>query len=222
LLRKATGKGVVKVARHYHHETVQVGGIDDDIRSNVRGGLDVTRATNYRLERSMPPPSMIASGTSRKGRSGSIAGKKRSSSQTGVPLPRSKRSCSASLTKASSDALPNRIHRHVILHDYGKPIYKASSPSALVAALEGCIEGHESLRKTGFLHRDISINNLMINEDDNNPSWPLFLINLNLGIKEQRGGTSGARGKTGTRAFMAIGVLLGKQHSFMHDLESFF
>ncbi|KAL2257094.1 hypothetical protein VTK26DRAFT_672 [Humicola hyalothermophila] len=28
-------------------------------------------------------------------------------------------------------------------------------------------------------------------------------------------------GKTGTRAFMAIGVLLGEQHSFMHDLESF-
>jgi hypothetical protein len=35
--------------------------------------------------------------------------------------------------------------------------------------------------------------------------------------------SSGARGKTGTRAFMAIGVLLDdEQHSFMHDLESFF
>ncbi|RSL81220.1 hypothetical protein CDV31_017054, partial [Fusarium ambrosium] len=33
---------------------------------------------------------------------------------------------------------------------------------------------------------------------------------------------SGAKGKTGTRAFMAIGALLGEQHSFMHDLESFF
>src|SRR2546423_7049356 len=32
----------------------------------------------------------------------------------------------------------------------------------------------------------------------------------------------GARGKTGTRAFMAIGVLLDKKHSFRHDLESFF
>ena len=26
----------------------------------------------------------------------------------------------------------------------------------------------------------------------------------------------------GTRAFMAVGVLHGEQHSFMHDLESFF
>ncbi|KAK0628117.1 hypothetical protein B0T17DRAFT_491041 [Bombardia bombarda] len=222
LLREATGKGVVKVARYYHHSTVQIGGMDDDIQSNVRGGLDVTRATNYRPERSMPPSSMIASSASRKGRSGSIAGKKRSSSQTGAPLPRSKRSCSASPTKASSDALPNRIHRRTITLDYGKPIYEASSRSALVAALEGCIEGHESLRKAGFLHRDISINNLRINEDDNNPSWPSFLIDFDLSIKEQRGGVSGARGKTGTRAFMAIGALLGEQHSFMHDLESFF
>jgi hypothetical protein len=62
----------------------------------------------------------------------------------------------------------------------------------------------------------------MINEDADNPSWPSFLIDLDLAIKESRDGASGARGKTGTRAFMAIGALLGEQHSFMHDLESFF
>jgi hypothetical protein len=62
----------------------------------------------------------------------------------------------------------------------------------------------------------------MINEDADNSSWPSFLIDLDLAIKESRDGASGARGKTGTRAFMAIGVLLGEQHSFMHDLESFF
>jgi len=73
-----------------------------------------------------------------------------------------------------------------------------------------------------MLQRDISINNLMMNEDEDNPSWPSFLIDLDLAIKEQREGASGARGKTGTRAFMAIGSLLGEQHSFMHDLESFF
>ena len=74
-----------------------------------------------------------------------------------------------------------------------------------------------------MLQRDISPNNLMINEDDDNPSWRAFLIDLDLAIKEQREKSSGARGKTGTRAFMAIGVLLDdKNHSFMHDLESFF
>ncbi|KAK3384287.1 hypothetical protein B0T24DRAFT_516412, partial [Lasiosphaeria ovina] len=224
LLREATDQGVINVARYYYHETIQVHSTDDDIRSNVRGGLDVTTATNYRPERSMPPPSIIASRASRRGRNSSRAtGKKRSSSQIGAPLPPSKRSCSASPTKAGGDALSNRVHRRVILRDYGKPIYKASSRSALLAALEGCIEGHESLRrKAGLLHRDISINNLMINEDDDNLSWPSFLIDLDLAVKEQREGTSGAKGKTGTRAFMAIGALLGEQHSFMHDLESFF
>jgi hypothetical protein len=48
------------------------------------------------------------------------------------------------------------------------------------------------------------------------------LIDLDLAIDEQREAASEARGKTGTRAFMAIGALLGEQHSFMHDLESFF
>ncbi|KAH7146851.1 hypothetical protein B0J13DRAFT_429645, partial [Dactylonectria estremocensis] len=48
-----------------------------------------------------------------------------------------------------------------------------------------------------------------------------FLIDIDLAIKEQREGTSGAKGKTGTIAFMAIRALLGEQHSFMHDLGSF-
>ncbi|RWA03782.1 hypothetical protein EKO27_g11323 [Xylaria grammica] len=221
LLCEATKNGAVNVARYYHHETVYVRGEVDDVRSNVRGGLNVMGAENYRSGRSMASPS---TGASRKGRGSSNAGLKRTSSQTGAPLPPSKRSCSASPTTASTK-LPNRVHRRIVLRDYGKPIYEASTRATLLGALEGCIEGHESLRKAGLLHRDISINNLMINEEkkEDNPSWASFLIDLDLAIKEQREGVSGAKGKTGTRAFMAIGALLGEQqHSFMHDLESFF
>ncbi|KAI1313249.1 serine/threonine-protein kinase Sgk2 [Xylaria venustula] len=217
LLREATENGVVNVARYYHHETVYLRGEVDDVRSNVRGGLNVMEAENYRSGRSMASSS---TGVSRKGRSNNNAGLKRASSQIGAPLPPNKRSCS-SPTMAST-SLPNRVHRRVVLRDYGKPIYKASSRAALVSALEGCIEGHESLRKAGLLHRDISINNLMINEEEENPSWASFLIDLDLAIKAQREEVSGAKGKTGTRAFMAIGAILGQQHSFMHDLESFF
>src|SRR5271168_841157 len=56
LLREVAGKGVVNVARYYHHRTVRVHG-KDDIRSSVRKGLDVTEARNYRPERSMVSPS---------------------------------------------------------------------------------------------------------------------------------------------------------------------
>ncbi|KAM7182691.1 hypothetical protein V8F33_014103 [Rhypophila sp. PSN 637] len=220
LLHEATSKGVINVARHYYHQAVLVRG-NNDVQNDVRRGLDITQASNYKPERSIVSPGADTSGP-RKGRSSSKAGQKRSSGQTGARLPPSKRSCSESPTKTDRSALPNRVHRRVILRDYGKPIYEASSPSALLAALEGCIKGHESLHKAGILHRDISINNLMINEDNGNPSWPSFLIDLDLAIKEQRLGASGAKGKTGTRAFMAIGALLGEQHSFMHDLESFF
>ncbi|KAE8155744.1 hypothetical protein BDV40DRAFT_294090 [Aspergillus tamarii] len=69
---------------------------------------------------------------------------------------------------------------------------------------------------------DISTGNLIINDEEGNPSWPAFLIDLDLAICERREQPSGARGKTGTRAFMAIALLLGEKHSFMHDLESFF
>lgn len=63
----------------------------------------------------------------------------------------------------------------------------------------------------------------MVNEEEDNPSWCAFLIDLDLAINDQREKSSGTRGKTGTRAFMAIGVLLDDElHSFMHDLESFF
>jgi Fungal protein kinase len=41
LLCEATGKGVVNVARYYHHETVQVRGTDDDIQ----GGLNIMEAS---------------------------------------------------------------------------------------------------------------------------------------------------------------------------------
>ncbi|KAF7861835.1 hypothetical protein EAF04_007717 [Stromatinia cepivora] len=221
LLREATNKGVFNVARYYHHETVQVLGTDDDVRSNVRKGLDITKAKNYRSEQFIK--SRKTSITSvRKDRNSGSSGVKRLSSQTDAPLPSSKRSCSASSTKGN--ALSNRVHRRVILRDYGEPIYNASSQAALLNALKECIKGHESLHQAGFLHRDISINNLIINEnkDKDNLSWPSFLIDLDLAIKETRIEASGAKGRTGTRAFMAIGALRGEQHSFIHDLESIF
>ncbi|ORX99347.1 hypothetical protein BCR34DRAFT_628219 [Clohesyomyces aquaticus] len=92
-----------------------------------------------------------------------------------------------------------QVHRHVIVQDYRKPIYKASSKVSLLATLEGYINRYESL------HTQAS---------------RTFLINLDLTIKEQQEKSSGARGKTSTRAFMAISVLLNNElHSFMHNLE---
>ncbi|KUI64128.1 hypothetical protein VM1G_10898 [Cytospora mali] len=215
------------VARYYHHETVRIGGKDDDVLNNIRAGLSTTNAQATQLEGLTSCTSATEPSQQQwSGKSIGAGSRKRSSSQRGVTLPASKRARSTSKPADNSQPTdspePNREHRRVILRDYGEPIYKASTLSALLTALEGCIEGHESLYKAGLLHRDISINNLMINEDKKNPSWGSFLIDLDLAIKEPREKASGAQGRTGTKAFMAIGVLKGEQHSFTHDLESFF
>lgn len=222
-LREATNKGVVNVARYYHHETVCIRGVNDDIRNHVRRGLDIAKAktVNFRPGRRGLQASISVSSVSREGKSNS-SGAKRPVSKTDNGLPSAKRSRSGSPATGVIDLLPNRVHRRIILRDHGKPIYEASSRVAFLSALESCIEGHESLYKAGFLHRDISINNLRINEDETSSSWAAFLIDLDLAIRRQRESASGAKGKTGTRAFMAIGALLGEKHSFMHDLESFF
>ncbi|KJK73846.1 hypothetical protein H634G_10877 [Metarhizium anisopliae BRIP 53293] len=222
-LREVTNKGVVNVARYYHHETVCIRGVSDDIRNHVRKGLDLSKAkiANFRMGRRGLPPSVSVSSVSHEGKSNS-SGLKRPSSETDAGLPAAKRSRSESPTKASIDPVSNRVHRRIVLLNYREPIYQASSQVALLSAFESCIKGHESLHKAGFLHRDISINNLMINKDEKSSLWAAFLIDLDLAIKRRQESASGAKGKTSTRAFIAIGALLGEEHSFMHDLESFF
>jgi hypothetical protein len=154
-LCSATEKGVVNVARYYHHETVRVGGRDDDINGNVRKGLGITKATDAFLHTSaasnteglMPPSSTSGApvGGARSSRSRSTARKRSFSSlNTPLPLPPNKRSCSTSPHEDRGNSeLPNRIHRRVILRDYGKNIYKVSSRVAMLAALEGNIIGVE-------------------------------------------------------------------------------
>ncbi|KAE8133847.1 hypothetical protein BDV38DRAFT_286466 [Aspergillus pseudotamarii] len=220
LLQKALEGGVTNVARYYSHQTVEVGGKIDDVLRNIRGELDLISAKHHR------PACLRDEGITRNGRSiGSMAGRKRSSSRTGTEIPPpKKRTCSSSPSKDRGNCdEQNRVHRRVIIHDYGKPLYKASSLVAMLTAFDRCMVGYHSLYiKTGLLQGDISTGNLMMNEDDDNPSWPAFLIDLDLAVQERRDRPSGAWGKTGTRAFMPIGQLLGDKLSWVHGLESFF
>jgi Fungal protein kinase len=162
---------MINVARYYHHETVCVCGSNDDIQSNVRKGLDATKATKATKCR-LP-----------------------SDTNTNITLPPSKR---PHLASSSRQALYYCQIGWLILCDYGKPIYKASSQVVLFAAFESCISGHESLYKAGSLHRDISI---MINEDVENPLPSVFPIDLEFAIRVTQEKASDAQGRTGTRAF---------------------
>ncbi|KAG6290580.1 hypothetical protein E4U09_004376 [Claviceps aff. purpurea] len=220
MLKQATSRNVVNVARYYHHETVKIGGMIDDVCHCIRRGLDTTTASNYQ-ERLPQDSSGPTSEELPMRQTSARTSTKRPFDQTGSALPPSKKTCARSLRITATEP-QNVVHRRIIVQDYGKAIYKASSRKALLACLEGCIKGHKSLHDKGILHRDISINNLMINEDQDNPSWKSFLIDLDFAISTEREKPSGAQGMTGTRAFMAIRLLEGAEHTFMHDLESFF
>ncbi|KAF2192053.1 hypothetical protein K469DRAFT_719131, partial [Zopfia rhizophila CBS 207.26] len=226
LLREATEAGVENVARYYHHETVHARGEMDDVRRNVRKGLSDTGGRNPFQRRPTLPDAVTSPATSSssrpgRGRSTSTSRtitRKRSSSCVETSMPPPKRSCSNSPVKQDAYQRRNRVHRRLIMRDIGKSIYDANSLRAVLTGLLGGVKGHESLLNAKILHRDISIGNIILNdaEDDG------FLIDLDLAIKIDRENASGAPSKTGTKVFMAIGALYGEEHSFMHDLESFF
>ena len=241
LIKEATDEGVRNIARYYHHETVQVNGKNDDTIENVRRGLMKSYGRTRFKQRPLNESDASASasespGEAMAGRSQSPRlSRKRSSSTAQMAPPASfKRSCSSFESWNPGSPIHNRVHRRVVTRDFGKPIYEASSPSALITGLIGAIKGedlimkiksvadfilgHESLLNSGILHRDVSVGNIMLteNEDDG------FLIDYDLAIRTSNDRASGAPGKTGTKVFMAIGALLGEPHSFMHDLESFF
>ncbi|KAL9019595.1 MAG: hypothetical protein Q9185_003137 [Variospora sp. 1 TL-2023] len=222
-IKEATDKGVQNIARYYHHETVRVHGEIDDTLGNVRREMMKACArTSFRqnapkklgptasdsqgaaVTGPMPPPPLL---------------RKRSSSSAQLELQSStKRSRTSFQSREPEKPLHNRVHRRIITQDAGKDVYKAKSLKGIINGFLGAIHGHESLLEAGILHRDISIGNIMLTENEEDG----FLIDLDLAIRISNDHASGAPSKTGTKVFMAIGALYGEPHSFMHDLESFF
>ncbi|KAG6238244.1 hypothetical protein E4U24_007203 [Claviceps purpurea] len=225
MLVLAESRGVVNVARHYHHETVQIRGMDDDILTCVRRGLPPA-VTAWDYKYAQHDSRRCSRTVLRDLRNRETM----STNGTASDLHPQKRICYSSPADNAIEpptGLPNRVHRRVIVRDCGKSIYKASSRVALLACLEDCIKGHQSLYKAGILHRDISINNLLIKEETaTDRTEKGFLIDLDLAIQTNRPDTDATersqRTRTATRAFMAIGVIRGEEHTFLHDLESFF
>ncbi|EFP91159.1 FunK1 9 [Puccinia graminis f. sp. tritici CRL 75-36-700-3] len=117
----------------------------------------------------------------------------------------------------------DRVLRRLILKDVGVPIWKVDSPLRLLEALEGCITGHLALLKAGYLHRDISINNLMINNKTTDPDRKSFVIDLDWATPYPTLNDRDLHARIGTKAFMSINLLMGEDsHTHVDDLESFF
>ncbi|KAI2639447.1 kinase-like domain-containing protein [Xylaria nigripes] len=145
---------------------------------------------------------------------------KRFRSSTGQSVSPSMEDSQCPALSLSSDGYNNRAFRCLVTYPAGRPIYEYESPVELLEALRDAIKAHESLyTAANILHRDISENNIIITEKKTGFSGRLIDLDL---AKEVGSGRCGALCRTGTMEFMAIEVLLDKDHTYRHDLESFF
>ncbi|KAF4506885.1 hypothetical protein G6O67_006921 [Ophiocordyceps sinensis] len=127
-----------------------------------------------------------------------------------------------SLYTPSEDLWENRIYSCLVVSPAGRVISAFQTTKELLESLQDAIKAHQSLYMTGeILHRDISSNNIIITNPETADGFKGMLIDLDL-AKENDSGPSGARHRTGTMQFMAVEVLRKADHTYRHDLESFF
>ncbi|KAK3371853.1 serine/threonine-protein kinase Sgk2 [Lasiosphaeria ovina] len=223
-------QGVAKVVAHRRITTI----------ADMRTGLQFPKAHRFRgadvyFE---DLPSATASS--------SASGRKRESSADVTPDngPRSKRSRSnsqklqlhqnlndqpsivgkakPSLYTTGEDLWDDRIFSCLVVSPAGRVISEFNTVRELLESMRDAIKAHQSLYITGnILHRDISSNNIIITKPATADGFKGMLIDLDL-AKVRDSGPSGARHQTGTMQFMAIEVLRKTDHTYRHDLESFF
>ncbi|KAF4612430.1 hypothetical protein D9613_004378 [Agrocybe pediades] len=101
----------------------------------------------------------------------------------------------------------NRYFHRVTLKDGGKPFLQFSSPEEVLYAIRDAIRGHKNLWDSGILHRDISINNILITRSDTVP-YGGTLIDLDMAVWIDRANSPEAKDfRAGTQAFQSVGVL---------------
>ncbi|CAD6499012.1 BgTH12-04666 [Blumeria graminis f. sp. triticale] len=126
----------------------------------------------------------------------------------------------------------NRWETVIAAKPFGRAIDEKTTPMELICGLRDAIKGHQSLyMETKILHRDISMNNIILTDPKRNDGCHGVLIDLDLAISLTDDDCSeSSKTLTGTMEFMAIGLLKeytypsnGKfTHTYRHDLESFF
>lgn len=127
-----------------------------------------------------------------------------------------------SLYAAGDDLWENRVYSCLVVSPADRVISDFRTIRELLEPMRDAIRAHQSLYETGnILHRDISSNNIIITNSKAAGGFKGMLVDLDL-AKERDSGPSGARHQTGTMQFMAVEVLRRADHTYRHDLESFF
>ncbi|KAF5341176.1 hypothetical protein D9611_006060 [Ephemerocybe angulata] len=133
----------------------------------------------------------------------------------------------------ASPDLYKRTMCRLTMECYGAPLHKFTSQRQALVAIRDAIQGHWDLLQAGILHRDVSIDNILIGE----PSAPVgrrgVLIDLEMAILT--GNTATAREvsevQAGTYLYQSLSILRNGSdeedlvriaHDYLDDLESFF
>jgi hypothetical protein len=230
-LNLAQTMGVEGVARVVAHRRVTS-------IAEMREGLLFSKAHRFRGEDvhfDDPPLATASTNTSSKRKSSSdhtpddVSGSKRrrSNSQKSKLATELNDQLSIGKTKPSlytpgEDLWENRIYSCLVVSPAGRVIGEYRTIRELLESERDAIKAHRSLYVKGkILHRDISSNNIIITNPEMADGFKGMLIDLDL-AKVRDSGPSGARHQTGTMQFMAVEVLRKTDHTYRHDLESFF
>ncbi|SZF03906.1 unnamed protein product [Blumeria hordei] len=120
----------------------------------------------------------------------------------------------------------------VAISPFGKSISEFETPLEVIIGLYDAIKAHRSLLlDANILHRDISVNNVLLKQCEDPKDYGGILIDLDLTILFKEGKPQGKlEAMMGTIQFMALEILQNSfvqpgtvvSHSYRHDLESFF
>lgn len=124
-------------------------------------------------------------------------------------------------TEETSDFFQNRILACIITSPVGRSLHTSHSLLELLQVFRDAIKCHKSLYYDAeILHQDISPGNIIILDGHDEEKPKGILIDLDSAIQLAEISET-EPGITGTRPFIAIGVLKKECHTYRHDLESF-
>lgn len=124
-------------------------------------------------------------------------------------------------TEETDNFFQNRILACIVTSPVGRPLHTFQSLLELIQVFRDAIKCHRSLlHDAKILHQDVSPGNMIILDDQDEGKPRGILIDLDSAI-ELTEGVEPEPDITGTRPFMAIGVLRSEYHTYRHDLESF-
>ncbi|KAI1662452.1 FunK1 protein kinase [Daldinia decipiens] len=124
-------------------------------------------------------------------------------------------------TEETDNFFQNRILACLVTSPVGRPLRTFQSLLELLQVFRDAIKCHRSLYyDANILHQDISPGNMIIldGQDEGKPKGILIDLDSTIELSER---SETELGITGTRPFMAIGVLKSECHTYRHDLESF-